>query len=61
MRSPSGFCLHSDPSMFGRIPDPPEPIECDGVFDYEKCICCMGYDECRREWDEEWREDDDER
>ena len=41
--------LRNDPNMFGRLPDPPEPIECDGKFDKEKCECCMGYDECEKE------------
>lgn len=53
MRSPSGLHLHNDPSMFGRIPDPPEPIECDGKFDPDNCVCCMGYDECMKEWEKE--------
>ena len=39
--------------QFGRLPDPPEPIECDGTFDEEKCVCCMGYDECLKEQEEE--------
>ena len=53
MRSPSGLHLRNDPNMFGRLPDPPEPIECDGKFDREKCVCCMGYDECLKESEEE--------
>ena len=39
--------------QFGRLPDPPEPIECDGIFDRDKCVCCGGYDECRKEWEED--------
>ena len=57
MRSPSGLHLRCDANMFGRLPDPPEPIECDGMFDYEKCICCEGYADCKAEWDEEWDEE----
>ena len=53
MKSPSGIRLHNDPNMFGRLPDPPEPIECDGKFDQDKCIVCNGYDECLKESEEE--------
>lgn len=50
--------LYSDPNLFGRIPDPPEPIDCDGVFDPEKCVCCMGYNDCEKEWADEEEEDE---
>ena len=31
-----------------RLPDPPEPIECDGEFRYDVCEGCSEYDECQR-------------
>lgn len=31
-----------------RIPDPPEPIECDGWFRSDVCEGCSEYDECKR-------------
>ena len=52
MRSPSGIHLHNDPSMFGRLPDPEPPVECDGQFSKDKCILCSGYDDCLREEEE---------
>ena len=45
--------------QFGRLPDPPEPIECDGKFDAEKCVCCMGYEDCAKEWLEEDNDGED--
>ena len=33
---------------FGNIPDPPEPIECDGIFDAIRCEGCSEYEECRK-------------
>lgn len=31
-----------------RIPDPPEPIECNGEFRSDVCEGCSEYDECKR-------------
>lgn len=44
----TGIRLHNDPSMYGRIPDAPE-MECDGVFDENKCIFCSEHDSCKVE------------
>ena len=30
------------------IPDPPEPIECNGEFNAERCDGCSEYDDCKR-------------
>ena len=49
----SGFRLNNDPSMFGKIPDAPEPIECDGEFREDMCCYCSCYDECKRESEDE--------
>ena len=32
-----------------RIPDPPEPVECNGEFSEERCDGCSEYDECAKE------------
>lgn len=37
---------------FGIVPDPPEPIECDGEFYEEKCQYCSNHDECKKESEE---------
>lgn len=38
----------SNEGMFGKVPSPPE-IECDGVFDENKCIFCSEHDTCKVE------------
>lgn len=59
MRSISGLHLRTDLSMFGRVPDPPEPLECYGYWDNpdnfnrEDCRYCSSYDECLREYESE--------
>lgn len=45
--------IYSEEDMFGRIIDPPEPITCDGKFDKDKCICCVGYEKCQKEEEDE--------
>lgn len=32
---------------FGIVPDPPEPIECDGEFEEDKCQFCSEYKNCK--------------
>lgn len=34
---------------YGRIPDPPEPYECDGEFNCDKCESCSDYKVCKAE------------
>ena len=43
----------SNEGMFGRIPDAPE-IECDGVFEEDKCIFCSEHDNCKRESEDDF-------
>ena len=50
----SGIRLNNDPSMFGKIPDAPEPIECDGEFREDMCCYCSCYDECKRESEDDF-------
>ena len=33
----------------GGLPDPPEPIECDGEFRYDVCEGCSEFNECAKE------------
>lgn len=42
----------SNEGMFGKVPSPPE-IECDGVFEDDKCMFCSEYDNCKRESEDE--------
>ena len=32
-----------------NLPDPPEPLECDGWFRSDYCEGCSNYDECAKE------------
>ena len=43
---------------FGIVPNPPEPIECDGNFDYEYCYGCADYDECKKLEEQDYEDDD---
>lgn len=36
-----------------NLPDPPEPIECDGEFRSDVCEGCSEYDECKQIAEEE--------
>ena len=44
--------IYNDKDMLGRILDTPEPVTCNGEFDKDKCICCVGYDKCKKEAEE---------
>ena len=54
-----GIRLFNDPSMFGRVPDPPEFPECEGDrFDKYDCKYCSEYEECKRNYEELYGEVD---
>lgn len=35
--------------IFGNVPDPPEPPECNGEYEEDKCMYCSNHDECKKE------------
>lgn len=43
----------SNEGMFGKVPSPPE-IECDGVFEEDKCRFCSEHDNCKRESEDDF-------
>ena len=49
----TGIRLCNDPNLFGKLPDPPEPVDCDGKFEEEKCMYCLDYNICKREWEDD--------
>lgn len=49
---------------FGCVPDPPEPWECNGVFDENICSLCSDYEKCKDaeyidDWEKLANEDDE--
>ena len=50
-RMPKAFIVV--PAVYGAVPSPPDPPECEGEFDWEKCKGCSEYEECEREWEDE--------
>lgn len=44
--------IFTDPARFGRLPDPPEPRECDPEdYEVDECRYCANEAECRELWE----------
>lgn len=52
----TGIRLFNDPSMYGRVPDPPDEPDCPEKYVEGLCEYCSNWDECKKYFESEEEE-----